>query len=191
MVRVVAISLACLAWAGCVQCETSFPEVPLTRSGILSATQDLPGDTLTIAVIYGSPARLGPLPIEVVAERDTLVSERADGAVIELAYVLEGFVFDQTPDTQLAALAHGDTVYVYVQGTVDLIQETCPPSEGPNAVLDVQSVRAPPAVQAAIVTMIGFNELAPDVLDRIHRADAEPSALFASSRPNEGVPSAT
>lgn len=181
----IALLLVGGAWSGCVQCEYSFPEVSLARSGVLSVDPDQTGDTLTVAVVYGGPVRLGPVPIEVVAERDTLTAERTQGAAVELAYGLDGFAYDQTPDTQLAALAHGDTVYVYVQGTFDLIQETCPPSEGPNAVLVVQSIRAPAPIQAALVTMIEFNALAPEVLERLRQHDVEHSrpVLLASSQP--------
>ena len=164
-----ALLCAALIWGGCVECEFSFPDVPLQVSGVLSASGDLTGDTLTVAVVDG----LGGDAPSLFAAQDTLLPETSTDRRIELAYAVDGFVFDQTAETRLAAVAEGDTVFVYVQGTFDLVQEACSPSEGPFAEVIMQSVRAPVSVRTVWVTSVSAYELAPRTVDALRRADAD------------------
>ena len=162
---------AVLIWCGCVQCESSYPDVALLASESLVVDAGAVRDTLTVVVVREASVRLGPLPTELFAAPDTLLPQRSATSTVELAYRLDGLVYDQTPRLRLTAVAEGDTVFVRADGALDLIRDVCSPSRGPFAEVSLVSVRAPENVEAVIVTMMSSSDVPPRVDESLRRAD--------------------
>ena len=144
MMRLVLLA-AVLGLSGCLFNDCSFDVETLNGSGVLQAEAGAVGDTLTVAFVDTySPS----LDVFVRAGLDANPSPSEDGTV-RLGFDSEAFVFQGADPPQFELVTVGDTVYVYVAGTLDpsIFSQACSPPEE-RIRLDVTFASAPPAVRA-------------------------------------------
>ena len=172
------LALVCLATlvtsTGCGfgDCGANNPSQSVDQATRLVVDGAEVGETLTVAVVdpYGlttgtTLGTYGSRPEQTVAE---------DGA-IALSLQLDGLEYADASAQTLAAVPRGDTVYVYLSGTLDpdLIREACSPTEGPSYVVDVAAVAVPPRVQEVRVVSVRLRDVAPEAAAALRQRDAE------------------
>ena len=180
------LALVCLAsvalHAGCgfEDCGVNNPNQPVDQTTRLVVDGSDVGETVTIAVVdpYGLTSGTALSTSETTTPNRTV----ADAGTIALGLRLEGLEYEDASAQTLGAVTRGDTVYVYLRGTLDpdLIREACSPTEGPSYWVDVASVAAPPRVQEIRVALVRLQDVAPDAAEALRQHDADrlaPSAV--------------
>ena len=169
MVRLAALLLAVGPVAGCVLDDCAFEtSTAETVGGLFLADARAVGDTLTLAFVNADdPA----LEVDVPGPVLEAVGTSPDG-VLEVLYDAESTVFGSDGLAQpLVTTAVGDTVFVYVAGTIDPAVFVCSPSPSRFEV-EVREVLAPAGVRAVRVARLEAADLLPRTAATLRTADA-------------------
>ncbi|WP_412060326.1 hypothetical protein [Rubrivirga sp. IMCC45206] len=166
--RRAALLLCLVALGGCVFGDCAFESSrTVTTGGLLVADGRAVGDTLTLAFV----ADTGPGIRVSVADSALVAGVTPDGAVEVLydatAIALGGDVIPRP----LVATVVGDTAYVYVAGTLDLVTQVCSP---PDTAVDllVREVLLPDGVvgRTAVISRAEVPVAVADAAARARRA---------------------
>ena len=164
-----ALLAAVLGLSGCLFNDCSFDTETLDGSGVLQAEVGAVGDTLTLAFVdAGDPG----FDVYVRAGLEANPAPTEDGTV-RLGFGSEAFVYQGARPPQFELAAVGDTVYVYVSGSLDpsVFRRVCsPPLE--RVRLDVTFAAAPPAVRAIRTVRLGAEDVAPAAAGALRQRDA-------------------
>ena len=160
-----------LAACGLVD-DCSFP-LEGTEGSAETVLADVPeaGDTLAVVFVQTYDPLLD-VSVRAEAERSP-VSSSGDGLV--LRYRARAETYDgETP--ALAAAAVDGTVYVFAEGTFDVLRPACTPAHEWVEV-DVQQVELPAGVSAVSVSVVDLSELPEDVLEALRPLPARRAAF--------------
>ena len=162
---------AALGAAGCsLVDDCSFDTEERRSENLLQASAPALGDTLTVVVVDPSPADVA---FQAFVPAGLALAEPSDDGTVRIGYDAEVRVLPGAPPPRLAAAARGDTVYVYVEGTLDpsWLAQACTPYQDQIRV-DLSSVSAPPGVRALRVRRADPVRLPPAAARALRQRDA-------------------
>lgn len=145
--------------------ETSTAE---TVGGLILADAGAVGDTLTLAFVDArEPALEVRVPAAVLEDAGTSPDD-----VLEVVYDAQSTTFGSDPLAQpLVTTAVGDTVFVYIAGTLDPTLFACSPGESVLEV-DVREILAPQGVEVVRLTRLAARDLLPEAASRLRSEEA-------------------
>ena len=164
--------LATLILGGCVfgDCEFSAPDNVVRGSATIEIDAAAVGNTLTVAFVQALAADLQGYVADGFESNPTPTSDRT----VRLAFDQESARFGDGDPYRLDAVAVGDTVYVYIEGTVDplIFSQACSPSEPAGVSVGVESVSAPASVREIRTTHLSVGDLPTGVADALRQRAA-------------------
>ena len=162
---------AVLGAAGCsLVDDCSFDTEERQFTNVLRTDVAAVGDTLTVVVVNREPRDPA---FQAFVPAGLALSTPSDDGSVQIGYDIEAEVSPRSRTPLLAATARGDTVYVYVEGTLDpsLFVQVCSPSED-RVRVDLLSVSAPPGVRALRVLRADQSSLSPAAAHALRQRDA-------------------
>lgn len=159
-----------LGLVGCDFPDCSFDTRPVQGDTAVRADASGIGETLTVAFVSGSGPTLN------VSVRDGLAPVPSGASEATVTFSAEGIEYgkgDVAPLPPFASATRGDTIFVYVEGTLSpgLFTEACSPPEETLRV-DVGRVEVPVGVRSVRVLSLYESELAEGVARALRRHDA-------------------
>lgn len=159
-----------LAVGGCVFGDCEFEtSTAQTTGGLFLADGRTVGDTLTLAFVDADTPRL------VVDVSDDVLEARTASSddILEVVYDAESTIFSSDAVVQpLSTTTVGDTVYVYISGSLDPTVFACSPGESVLEVA-VRALSVPSGVVAVRVARLEARDLLPEAASRLHSAEAD------------------